>query len=32
MANEPMALMFYSSRMGYDDPPHGVEPDNKSRA
>jgi len=25
-----MALIFYSSRMGYDDPPKVVEPDDKS--
>jgi hypothetical protein len=24
-----MALIFYSSRMGYDDPPKVVEPDDK---
>jgi hypothetical protein len=25
-----MALMFYSSRKGYDEPPRVVEPDDKS--
>jgi hypothetical protein len=25
-----MALVFYSSRMGYDEPPRVVEPDDKS--
>ena len=26
-----MSLIFYSSRMGYDEPPHRMEPDKERR-